>query len=256
MPLVDHTEEAVSGAVVAYEAHDTAVAEAEATKPCVQQTHIATLWRAAAAAIGAYTGRRNQQAEEEVLGSKGADQEQCRGQQGQQESWDSSKGKAPADKQAPAPDSTLWMVLSLLLPWLASAGGPNHAANTMASTQAIPAPPEKAASAPAPAPPLLLYTSIAAGSAQELSQGREAAPGEQGGERLRAFVFEQLWHMGAATDAPWLERSCARELRVTDSGLREGGLAERLFRRMGSTPAAAALLRSLVCPLTKVCTCC
>ena len=39
---------------------------------------------------------------------------------------------------------------------------------------------------------------------------------------------------------------------MTDSGLREGGLAESLYRRMGSTPAAAALLRSLVCPITKV----
>ena len=39
---------------------------------------------------------------------------------------------------------------------------------------------------------------------------------------------------------------------MTDRGLCEGGRAERLFRRMGSTPAAAALLRTLVCPITKV----
>ena len=40
---------------------------------------------------------------------------------------------------------------------------------------------------------------------------------------------------------------------MADSELCEDGLTERLFRRMGSTPAAASLLRSLVCPITKVC---
>jgi hypothetical protein len=79
-----------------------------------------------------------------------------------------------------------------------------------------------------------------------------ADPGEQR-QRLRAFVHMQLWSadMEGATDTPWPEAP-ARNLRVTDSGLREGGLADRLFRRMGSAPDAAALLRSLVCPITKV----
>ena len=57
--------------------------------------------------------------------------------------------------------------------------------------------------------------------------------------------------MDEPLDTPWPDLP-AGKLKVTDAGLCDGGLAERLFRRMGSTPAAAALLRARVSPITKV----
>ena len=95
-----------------------------------------------------------------------------------------------------------------------------------------------------------------AAKAQEQGQSSHAAasPREQR-ERLKACLLQRAWSADrqGATGAPWPKPSVC-ELTTTDSGLRGGGLAERLFRHMGSTLAAAALLRRLVCPITKVCT--
>ena len=64
-------------------------------------------------------------------------------------------------------------------------------------------------------------------------------------ERMRSAA------RAAAPAGPWPQQPACK-MTTSDSGLREGGLAEGLFRRMGSTPAAAALLHFLVCPITKV----
>ena len=167
---------------------------------------------------------------------------------------------AVADAQPAAANSNFDMVLSLLLPGLASAAGPTRTADPSAAPQAPSALPPDLQAACAPtsatnaAPPQLVSAPAGEKGMQTLRQGKDAvaAPEEQR-ERLRAFVYEQLWSadMDGAVDTPWPEPH-AGELRVTDSGLCEGGLAERIFRRMGSTPAAAALLRALVCPITKV----
>ena len=100
--------------------------------------------------------------------------------------------------------------------------------------------------------PLQLSSSLAAEHALQLSTRAAASP-EQQRVWLRAFLFKQLRSPDAngAIQAHWPEPP-AFELRGTQGGLREGSKAKRLFRRMGSTPAAAALLRSLICPLTKV----
>ena len=155
--------------------------------------------------------------------------------------------------------SNLEAVLSLLLPGLAAAAGPQGAVDTGSAHEELAAPPAFAMLAFACASAeSWLDTPPAAQNAKALREGSpaSAAPEEQR-ERLRVFVREQMWPADTtgASHAPWPEVP-ACEPRVADSGLCEGGLAERLFRRMGSTPAAAALLRSLVCPITKVRTVC
>ena len=133
---------------------------------------------------------------------------------------------------------------------LSMAGGPHHTAYSPTSPQAL-STPQAAQAACITAPASVLPQLDAANSTQELRQDRREQQ-----ERLRAFLSEQLLSADRdrATHAPWPEAP-TRELRVSGSGLCEGGLAEGLFRRMGSTPAAAALL-SLVCPITKVCATC
>ena len=181
----------------------------------------------------------------------------CNVYQGQQGHGCAAQAAGGNHKQLPAANSDMDALLSLLLPRLAMAGGPKHAAATAAPNEAPSAPPAEAAPSSALAPaPLRLDSSAAMRVLQASAQIRDAAsdPGQQR-QRLRAFVHMQLWSadMEGATDTPWPEPP-VRSLRVTDTGLREGGLADCLFRRMGSTPDAAALLRSLVCPITKVCT--
>ena len=161
-------------------------------------------------------------------------------------------GAAPvADERPTAANSDHEAVLSLLLPGLSIGAVAMRTAGTAgASHAASAAPAVLAAYAALPR----LDSSAAAESAQVLRQGKDAsATPEEQRVRLRAFVFEQFWSadVDGAVDAPWPEPpSC--ELMVMDCSL--SGLAERLYRRMGSTPAAAALLGSLVCPITKVCT--
>ena len=169
-----------------------------------------------------------------------------------------SPAAAVAEVEPPIAKGDLDTVLSLLLPGLAIAAGPQQPTAAVAAPaqapSAAPAEVEAAAGAADTAPRPASASAPAARSVEALRLGRNAlaAPQEQR-ERLRAFVYEQLWSadVSGVLDGP-LAHSPAGEVRVTDAGLCEGGLAERLFRRMGSTPAAAALLRALVCPITKV----
>ena len=156
-------------------------------------------------------------------------------------------------EQPTAASSNLEAVLSLLLPGQAAATGPKDTVDTGSSPEELAATPAFAMLASACASAAsLLDSPPAAQSAEVLSQA--AASPQKQRERLRAFVREQIWpaNMTGGSDASWPEISACEPM-VADSGFSEGGMAERLFRRMGSTPAAAALLRSLVCPITKVC---
>lgn len=165
-----------------------------------------------------------------------------------------AQAAAVAGERPAAGSSDLEAALSLLLPGLAIAGGPKGTVNTGAPPQVeLAEPPAKAEHGPAcTAAPSWLEGSPAAEAPQALRQGSHAAAAPEGqAERLRAFVCKQICSadMDSAIPAYW---PASLDLRAADSGLYEGGRAECLFRRMGSTPAAAALLRSLVCPITKV----
>jgi hypothetical protein len=156
------------------------------------------------------------------------------------------------EQRLPAAGSDFGPPLALLLPGLVI----EHAASTAGLKQAPPATPVQAAPVAKPgSAPLQLNISFAAESALQLSTVAVASP-EQQQEALRAFVYDRLTSIDVDGTIPahWPEPP-AFELRLTQGGLCEGGLAERLFRRMGSTPAAATLLRTLICPLTKVCCC-
>ena len=230
------------------------------SRPHGQQSQAASECSLTAEALSAGGGRpdQGQQAGGENLSPAGILEERDSNvHQGQRGHGCAAGAANGARKQLPAATSDADALLCLLLPGLAIAEGLTCAAATAAPNEASSALPAEAAPTSAPAPAALpLDSSSATRMALELELGGDAAaqPGEQR-QRLRAFVHMQLWSadMEGATDAPWPEPP-ACNFRVTDSGLREGGLAERLFRRMGSTPDAAALLRSLVCPITKVCT--
>ena len=155
------------------------------------------------------------------------------------------------EQKLPAASSNCEPPLALLLPELTIARGSEHAASIAGLKQApLAVPIQAAAMSKTGSAPLQLNTSLAAEHAMQLSTIAAASP-EQQRVWLRAFLYKQLRlpDGDGAIHAHWPP---ALELRMTHSGLRKGGMAERLFRRMGSTPAAAALLRSLICPLTKV----
>ena len=257
VPLLAGAESAAGTPAAAHPLNAEAVAEVSV--PHVQEVQETGQGSPATAACGAgvCSPSQRERAGGSELSGASVREEQSRSVADQQEPASSCSllAGAVADAQPAAANRDFDMVLSLLLPGLAIAAGPKRTADPLASPQAPSrVPPDlQAACAPAPpsnAPPPQLACAPAAKSVQALREGTDAAVAPEGQrERLRAFVYEQL--LDGVLDTPWPEPP-AGKLRVTDSGLCEGGLAERLFGRMGSTPAAAALLRALVCPITKV----